>query len=146
MACIRVRTILLRTAPALPLRMAIQEMIVGSHPMGSRNRGGRELKMMPNHSLERTRPARAFGSIIVLPGRSAQPLYAARRWINSSMFSSRDLSTEAAIALNHSSAREAKGVAAWPVPWMLVGAPACVHSQPNGLNRKPGLPSDRQPD
>jgi len=62
------------------------------------------------------------------------------------MFSSRDLSTEAAIALNHSSAREAKGVAAWPVPWMLVGAPACVHSQPNGLNRKPGLPSDRQPD
>jgi len=27
-----------------------------------------------NKSLERTRPARAFGSIIVLPGRSAQPL------------------------------------------------------------------------
>ena len=32
-----------------------------------------------NKSLERTRPARAFGSIIVLPGRSAQPLCAARR-------------------------------------------------------------------
>ena len=103
-------------------------------------------KVPANNSLQRTRPGRDFGSIIVLPGRSAQPLYAARRWINSSMFSSRDLSTEAAIALNHSSAREAKGVAAWPVPWMLVGAPACVHSQPNGLNWIPGLPSDRQPD
>ena len=32
-----------------------------------------------NKSLERTRPARAFGSIIVLPGRSAQPLCASRR-------------------------------------------------------------------
>ena len=32
-----------------------------------------------NKSLERTRPARAFRSIMVLPGRSAQPLCAARR-------------------------------------------------------------------
>jgi len=39
MARIRVRTILLRTAPALPLRMVIQEKIVGSHHVGSRNRG-----------------------------------------------------------------------------------------------------------
>jgi len=75
MACIRVRTILLRTAPALPLRMAIQEMIVGSHPMGSRNRGGRELKMMPNHSL----PAQAAGqgSPGSTPGQ-ADPATAAR--------------------------------------------------------------------
>ena len=81
-----------------------------------------------NKSLEPTRPARRDNLSVSWPGGSAQPLYAARRWKNSSMFSSLDLFTEAAITLNPSSAREAAGAAAWPVASMLVGAPACVHS------------------
>ena len=72
MACIRVATRLPRTAPALPLRVAIQQMIVGSHHTGSRNRGGRQLKMMPNHSLERTRPRRRENGGVTWPGRSAR--------------------------------------------------------------------------
>jgi len=57
MACIQVATILSRASPALPLHIAIQELIVGCLHMGSRNREERKLKMMPNHSL----PAQAAG-------------------------------------------------------------------------------------
>ena len=65
-----------RTAAGLPLRAAVQETTVGSHLVGSCNRGRRGIKKMPNHSLERTRPRRRDTPNVSWPGRSARGRYA----------------------------------------------------------------------